>query len=579
MIYPVLDLVPDFSTAPQYGLAMAQDKLAIGEGRQRVAFPAIQRDHVFNFTFLLDTLAEVRKLKRFFNERGGRTHPFYLPSWRNDLPPIGGALASTLLTVQATDYEEDHLTEPATRPDHYGRQIFIWQPGEDLFTSRVISATEDGDETTLDLENTLTFTVDPAKAICGFLHLARFLDDRLSHEQPRPEICTTAIKFRGIRQHIAITQTNPVGELSQYASLGFVSITQDPAPAEPSDNRAAYASGPLNLHYSQDALYFTRWAAWTHNRQIRLKRLPAGEITFPDASGVSSALFGATQVNTDHLTLAFDQNGWEVIAYQKTLTTIELRQFYDSATTIRTWEGLDPILVFNQLIDPNIETGDSDVVCYYIKPNSNTLFYRFQRDDFGTEYVAAHLPARPITLKRIYIEDGFQYFEFLDAGFRRAVMKSAPLPEPPPPDPPPPEVPVDMPPDYAMAGAGFLSGDYGPAVVYADGLPFEALYHPPFTETSTAIVTVMGVYENAVVYADGLPVDAIHPAFTETTATGLSFTGVYEAVVMEPEPAAEATTAGLNIIDMEHTFYVKQTAALAETTNATINISGIYEPA
>lgn len=566
MIYPVLATVPDFTTDPKQGLVEAQDKLAIAMGRGRVAFPNLQPDHVFAFKFTLDSLAEIRAVKQFFAGRGGRAHPFYLPTWRNDLPAQSGNFASTLLTVSATDYEADHLTEPDTRPDHYGRQIFVWQPNQALFTTRVISATESTPGTTvLDLEQTLPFTINPATAVCGFLHLARFLDDRISWDHSLPDIASAELKFRGIRQHITVTQTNPVEGTQIFGLQPLVSVTQSPEPSEPSDNRAAYAAGPINLHASQDELYFTRWAVWTYDRKVRIKRLATGEITFPDSSGTTSGLFGSTTVATDHITLAFDQNAWEVIAYQKTAGTIELRQFFNSEVTVRTWEGIDPVLVFDQLIDPNLEDGDSDVVCYYLKPGKNLLFVRIQRENFGTERIAAQLPLRPLALKRSWMADQKQHIELLDAGFRKAVIETDEYPDPPPPDPPPPEIPIDLEPETA-GGTIELAAIYSNAVVYADGLPFDAP-HPPFEETSEGRIEHGGAYIDVTFEAE---------AGEEHSGGQLEHGGVYTQVVLSDEEQ-EAAGGSLSFDSITNTLIVQSPPPNEEPALGEIQITATYE--
>lgn len=565
LIYPVLSLMPDFTKDPAYGLDMPHDPLAIAEGRIRVSFPSVQPDRVFGFEFTFDTLAEIRDLKRFFLGRGGRAHPFYLPSWRTDLPPVSGTVGSLSLNVEAEEFAAAHLDD--TRPDHYGRQLFIWQPGETLWTERIVAAADAGGGiTTLDLETPLPFTINPDLAIIGFCHLARFQEDRLDWKHWRPELARVAIRFRGIRQHNLNTQTNPVARLDYYGSLGFVSVTQSPVDTEPSTNRSAYAAGPVNLHYSQDAYYFTRWACWVQGKRVRLKRLATGEIVHPDTGGGVSGLFTGVDVVTDHISLCFDQNAWETIAWQKTPGTIQLRRFFNSATDIVEWPGIDPVLVYNQLMDPNLESGDADTVCYYLKPNSNFLFVRFQRENFGTENIAALLPLRPLALKRTWIEDQIQFVEILDAGFRSAILKTATYPDPPPPPPPPPEVPVELAPE---AGRGSLthSGAYDFAVVYADGAAFDAP-HPPFQDTGTGRIVHAGNYED-VTFETEVGRDAAGGRVGEGAAA-------YSQVVLSGG-GLDVAAGGLTFASIAHTLQALSPPQNTEAGTGSLSITANYE--
>lgn len=572
--YPVFSTVPDFSTAPQYGLQTGHDRLAIAQGRARVAFPNKQPDRVFGFAFTLETATEIRSVKEFLRDRGGRTHPFYLPSWRNDLPPLAGTVGSNLLTVSAEDYEATHLTEPATRADHYGRQIFVWQPGEDLHTTRIIGATEPTTATTvLDIEDLLPFTIDPAKAIVGFCHLARFMEDRLDWEHWSDTAAKTTIKFKGIRQHNDIGQSNPVADFDFYGSLGFHSVTQAAQAVEPNDSRIGYAAGPYNLHNSQDELYQTRWAAWLFEGAMRLRKKPTGSISLPDSGGATSALFTGANITTDHITLAFDQNGWEVIAYQKTATTIELRQFFNFETTIRTWDGIDPVLVYNQLLDPNLEDGDSDVVCYYLKPGNSTLYARFQRENFLIENTVTLLPLRPLALKRTWIEGQIQYLELMDAGFRSAILQTDSYPDPPA---IPPLPFVDAAGTDHGAVALEVSGDYAVAIVYSDGTPYDAPTHPAHSEAATAAAELLAEYVPSIVYSDGLPLGAEHEPHSDEATTGLELRAAHEQTIVESAGHEDSAVVGL-AMSVDYTLTIINPPGSTDAAATNLALTAVYE--
>ncbi len=418
--YPVLTTVPDFSTPPDYGVATDQDMLSSAYGTARVAFPQTQTDFTFAFAFTLITAAEIDYLSDFFRSRCGRAHPFYLPSWRRDLGEASGPTGSHYLAVAIGDYGATHLTPPATRGDHYGRQIFIWKQGSGLWTDRVVSSVDSSGSSILSLERPLPFTVTPEDSIAGFLYLSRFSEDELQWKHKTPEIATVAGKFRGIRQWNGIGQTNPVTEIQIYDQRGFISVEQDTEPVSPVSNRYAVALGPDTLYATQAGAHVKSWAVWEQAGVLRIKA--AASITYPDTGGTVSALSGG-DVLTGHMALAFDLTGWEVVALEKA-GTVEIRARGISPVT---FPGASPVLINNRLISPSMDAADSDVICYYIKPGDAGLYARFQRDDYAEEKKAASLPFRPIALKRSTYSGTVHTLECLDAGFRRARLISPPF--------------------------------------------------------------------------------------------------------------------------------------------------------
>lgn len=150
----------------------------------------------------------------------------------------------------------------------------------------------------------------------------------------------------------------------------------------------SYCDGPAVAGVAEDARFTARWAAWVSKSGIRVGKYSS--VTPPSETlGYKSHLYPNTKPK--HLSIAFDHNGWMTIAIEKTETLIELKRFVGPNLTdidTRSWSGQSPImfnnwLLFFDLADPN----EFDMVCFYLKDASpDTIFVRFDRDNYATEY-------------------------------------------------------------------------------------------------------------------------------------------------------------------------------------------------
>lgn len=411
MIYPVFSIVPDFTDPPEYSIITASERVNLAPAEDVAFFPQTQADRLFAFDFTLTTAADIRELKAFFRDRCGRNAPFYLPGWRNDLPAVSGTIGENLLTVTAPDFSLGEHSDDRTRA------IYIWQPGQALFTSEVIAATPvSGDEVELNLVTFLTFTVDPETAIVGYLYIVRCDEDELQYDHLSATVATVPVKFRTVRQWIDAENTYSVARLDitggEATALGFVSAEASPEEGEPRDPRIADADGS---------------AAWVNPDGIRVKVTATPEdIVIPDGTGSISALTPAP-VLVEHLSLTFDPDGGHMLAWNISATQFRLAR--DPSDPIFTdFDGLDPLLSSNLTVDETISSGDQTNFLYYRKPADNRLYLR-KGTGFGTESVAAVLPVRPVKLQRIYKDGRTLKIEFLDAGMRVVVLTSAAYPE------------------------------------------------------------------------------------------------------------------------------------------------------
>jgi hypothetical protein len=319
---------------------------------------------------------------------------------------------------------------------------------------------------------------------------------------------------------------------------------------------------------------------------VRIKRLlPDEEIWLPDNTGSNSILFSGPVV-TDHVAFCFDQNSYEVIGYQKTRTTIEVRRFFNSAVDVRTFEGIDPLLQYNGLLNDELEIDQTDVVCYYLKPDTNALFMRIQRDNFGTEYVACALPSRPLALKRAYYvrddedEAGTLVVEYVDAGLRIAQLFSAVYEAPEPPVPPPDyEIEVDAKNIDSVGVSLSVTGSYRFAVTYYDGLEFGDV-HTPLTDAPIGTtLEIGGAYTPVLLYYDGGTLGDLHIPLTDApTTTSLEVSGTYSLLAIPADIVSDSATVELST-SAEYAIGAIQIPQVSESASVDLTISATYEPA
>jgi hypothetical protein len=157
--------------------------------------PAEERSHDW-FSF---NLGDVYKLRAFFQARGGRLKPFWMPSWRRDLElSVGAASGSSTITIRACHYTSLMWPSNGAR-----RHLYLKNPapGGTSLVRHVTAAVDNGDGTeTLTLvgpagETTLGIAVATSWAVM-FLRYVRFAEDRLRFEWPARFIARATISVR-----------------------------------------------------------------------------------------------------------------------------------------------------------------------------------------------------------------------------------------------------------------------------------------------------------------------------------------------------------------------------------------------
>jgi hypothetical protein len=142
-------------------------------------------------------------------------------------------------------------------------------------------------------------------------------------------------------------------------------------------------AGPFILGSTQTPQYVDRWAVWVATAGIRLGKLSAG-MALDDVNGQADDLFpGGTRPSK--VSLCFEQAALPVIAIQKDATTIEIRRKVSNVVQSYLFAGLSPMLFYNGVTI--VDTSVTDAVCLYIKTAGDKIYARFQRDNYGIEYV------------------------------------------------------------------------------------------------------------------------------------------------------------------------------------------------
>lgn len=149
-------------------------------------------------------------------------------------------------------------------------------------------------------------------------------------------------------------------------------------------DRVSYATGPRVTGAARP--WATRWAAWVAAAGIRVAKLPF--ITLPsNGIGSESSLYPATKPT--RLSLGFTSAGQMAIAIQKNAFSIEIKWFSPTGE-IETANilGTSPALFQNGLVFQSDDPDETDLALYYLRLEvPRTIFARFERDNFGIEYV------------------------------------------------------------------------------------------------------------------------------------------------------------------------------------------------
>lgn len=209
------------------------------------------------------------------------------------------------------------------------------------------------------------------------------------------------------------------------------------------------------------------------------------------------------------LSLCFEQAALPVIAVQKDATTIEIRRKVSSVVTAYVFTGNSPVLFYNGV--SIIDTSVTDAVCLYIKPAGDKIYARFQRDNFGIEYIVNATLAPGAIIQELRKTDrrniggvNYQTLWGLAADGRQLYFRTAAYP-------PLPQYPVDKltddvslfsgahglivfpnnaPPDKVLTDGTFFSGVYLAVVVYGPTMTDKITEDTTFQSGAYALVVI-----------------------------------------------------------------------------------------
>lgn len=580
--YEIFQHEPDTSETPTARWMQASDVLNIATAPEFIAWPDSDPQQALTFRYTFDTRNPLLSAKDFFSRHGGSAVPFLLPSWERQITP---AEIPTTGAVQVEVVGTDWLANyPVHHPDGPGRYAFVFDPVGGFHGFRITDAEPFTPSTSmLTIEQPLPFT-PTEEAIWGWLYAVRFASDEAEWEHYHPQRATIQFSFITTRQRFTKDETAYTEALEIYASLPLSQIIAEQGLPPAFRYDVAYATGPQNLRLNQSANFTQRWAAWFSTAGVRLGRFDDGEITPPDDTEGSPCDMFTGPVDSKHISLAFDQNGWECIAWQHDTTTAKLRKYTNGILTTYTWAGICPVMFYNGniAIQDRLD-GESDVFAYYMKPGQAILFARVQRNAFAIEYKAALLPLLPIYLISADHDLDAKIYNvtFIDSGWRVCRAVCEPYPDPPeiPPDP---YVQLFLD-DAAEFSASVVPLNDGYGSQYQDGI-VNAFQGNEGQEAAAVGATLplsdvepydpLSKYESA----GSLP----PPELTDPMGLGIAVlsTSKYELGIMEALPPGEAAAVGVAILTASYTLAIADGGLVEEAAPLSISIlpSSFYGP-
>ena len=417
MIYPVLDTIPNFQKNPLHGIRTEATRSGLSPARETVFFPETAPEETVRLSFAFED-GSAAAMKEFFRARGGQRSPFYLPSWKNDLPPISGAEGETQLLVSWSDYAAELADATG---DGRTKAVWLYQPGHGLFVAAVVTAGEpDAGQTLLTLDRYLQWDVNPITALCGFLRLCRFADESLRYNHLTADVAELSADFVTVAAARSESEDFEIAPISYSNFLGFSTATAEQEQTPPADARVALAMGPATL--GTGGTNSDQWAAWVAADGLRIEKT-TDEIVLPRTSGALTALISPGPVDTTHLALCFEGNGREMLAYESGQDEITLIRRLALSNASYTWEGRCPVLATLLDLLPTLDE-DATPACYYIRDGDPSIYVRYASELFATERTAAVLPVRLIELRSAEILSGRIVLHGIDSAFRHVTITS-----------------------------------------------------------------------------------------------------------------------------------------------------------
>jgi hypothetical protein len=155
-----------------------------GFGRIRRFFPIPFSTRMWEAQYTACDFAHAEKIRQFFDRMIGRCREFYMPTWQNDLVPVGGiSSAGTTITVEGT--ETDAVYSGST----IWKAVAVRKADGNWITRTVTNITSSGGNSIITVGAAWGETVahDDIEQV-SWLPLWRFASDAMTMSWPREDV-------------------------------------------------------------------------------------------------------------------------------------------------------------------------------------------------------------------------------------------------------------------------------------------------------------------------------------------------------------------------------------------------------
>ena len=221
-----------------------------------------------------------------------------------------------------------------------------------------------------------------------------------------------------------------------------------------------------------------------------------------------------------HIALSFDANARPVFAYEDD-GTIYVRRFVAGVPTSYSWEGVEPCLFFNGVV--NFDDAQTDVVCYHLTDTGGSLYARIQRENFG--------------VANLVLEDpGLDSLMAVDRG--RGALASFMVVE--------------------LSGKRVFASVYPPWPILAED------------EAAVSVEPVTGLHKRVLVEVGD---------YSDSAAVTLGpVTGIYRPTILQLPAASDSAAVSLATVNGIHRLVLVQLPSVSDAASITVGPStGIYK--
>jgi hypothetical protein len=535
--YQTLSIQPDFTNEPFLGLVESRAMVEIGQAPAWATWRA-DTPLAFAFDWMLMSPAETRSFRDFTNHLGGRSTPFFLPSWSPDYvlaepTTVGGVT----IRVKAAGFSD--LTDE--RPDTDGRQLFLVSTAGEFQPCSVIGAVLDGDDEILTVDFPISYNFDPARTMVGKLYLVRLADDRVEFEFIRPGQGKASLRAVTARQTRRVNMQEALGSEAVFSLKAFSDVIAADLNPLLATFTAPTTVGPETYGVPQGDNFFREWSAFATVGGVTLQS------SKPGASPIPSVLYDSS-FQTRHLAFAFDASGNESIAWETEAGQIRLAYKAGGSNHWLNFTGISPVMFQTWTIDGTITAGNADLVIFYIREGYSGIFARFYRESFATEHLVARSPTAPIYLQLARRFEGRIEVVGMDAGHRLARWRTLGYLTPPERQ-------------FSIGNVDGVEGLYRSVTVFAVG-----------QENPTGNVDgIGGEYRSIRVFFD-IPSDEVGLGFVQPLVTG-----TYTEIRVATNPAAEGQAGKLDSTIPGEYKLIRKTADVVENASGSVTgITGSY---